>query len=68
MIAMPDAWTSARVEMFAEDLEARALTQISVTHRQEASPAMFKIVRRSPHDSLHGFYRALILAHGERVT
>jgi hypothetical protein len=23
---------------------------------------------RSPHDSLHGLYRALILGHGERVT
>ena len=24
--------------------------------------------RRSPHDSLHGLYRTLILAHGESVT
>ena len=30
--------------------------------------ATFKIIGRSPHDSLHGLYRVLILAHGERVT
>jgi hypothetical protein len=27
----------------------------------------FKIIGRSPHDSLHGLYRALILAHRERA-
>ena len=32
------------------------------------APRPFQDCWRSPHDSLHGLYRALILAHGERVT
>jgi hypothetical protein len=28
----------------------------------------FQDRERSPHDSLHGLYRDLILAHGERIT
>jgi hypothetical protein len=32
-----------------------------------ATASDFQDRQRSPHDSLHGLYRALILAHGERA-
>jgi hypothetical protein len=45
------------------------IMQISVTHGLEKHGHSDSQDRgRSPHDSPHGFYRALILAHGQRVT
>jgi hypothetical protein len=48
--------------------KVRVSRRSRVMHGDETGPATFKIIGRSPHDSLHGLYRALILAHGECVT
>jgi hypothetical protein len=52
-------------ERWSEDPERQALMQIDVTQgRGNLGTADFQDHGRSP----HGLYRALILAHGQRVT
>jgi hypothetical protein len=56
---------SARSERWSEDPERQALMQIGVTQGPEnLGTADFQDHGRSP----HGLYRALILAHGQRVA
>ena len=56
-------------ERWSEDPERQALMQIGVTQGPEnLGTADLQDHGRSPHGSPHGLYRALILAHGQRVT
>jgi hypothetical protein len=57
----PQLRSAAMVEHSA----GRTLTQITVGQGRHSD---FQDRGRSPHDSPHGLYRGLILAHGQRVT
>jgi hypothetical protein len=68
VIAEQEGWTAAKLGTLGKHIVSRALTQIGVTAKpREPGHSGFEDRERSPHDSLDGLYRALILAHSERV-
>ena len=67
VITDQEGWASAKVGTLASNLRGRELTRISDVGSRDPAHSDFQDRERSPHDSLHGLYRALILGHGERV-
>ena len=59
-------WTAAQVVTFVEHLGTGASAALS--HSRETGLSGFQDRGCSPHGSLHGLYRTLILAHGWHVT
>ena len=56
-------------EHWPEDSERQALSRlVSRKGPRNLGTADFQDHGRSPHGSLHGLYRALILAHRERIS
>ena len=68
VIAEYEGWSSAKVATLPEDLAGSALTQITPRARGIWAHRDSQDRGRSPHDSPHGLYRALILAPGRPVT
>jgi hypothetical protein len=68
VITDQEGWASAKVGTLASNLRGRELTRISDVGSRDPAHSDFQDRERSPHDSLHGLYRALILAHCWHAT